>query len=77
MCLGIPMKILKVDEDMAVAEAMGVTRSISLFLLSGEVGVGDYILVHTGFAISKVSPEEAHETLKLIEEMTNLATSDG
>ena len=56
---------------------MDVTQTISLFLLSGEVKVGDYVLVHTGFAISKVDPEEALETLKLIEEVARLSTPNG
>jgi hydrogenase expression/formation protein HypC len=77
MCLGIPMKILSIEGDMAEAEAMDVVRTISLFLMAGEVQVGDYVLVHTGFAISKVDPEEALETLKLIEQVINLSTPNG
>ena len=77
MCLGIPMKVTDIQGDMADAEAMGVVRKISLFLLAGDVKVGDYVLVHTGFAISKVDRDEALETLKLIEEVAKLSTPDG
>lgn len=64
MCLAVPARVLKVDGDHAEVEIGGIKREASIALLSGEgVAVGDYILIHTGYAISKVSREEAAEIL--------------
>jgi hydrogenase expression/formation protein HypC len=68
MCLAIPAKITKIDGNMATIDVGGVTRSASLMLLT-EVAVGDYVIVHAGFAIHKVDPEEAQESLKLLREL--------
>jgi hydrogenase expression/formation protein HypC len=64
LCLAVPARVLKVDGDHAEVEIGGIKREASIALLSGEgVAVGDYILIHTGYAISKVSREEAAEIL--------------
>jgi hydrogenase expression/formation protein HypC len=64
LCLAVPARVLKVDGDHAEVEIGGIKREASIALLSGEgVAVGDYILIHTGYAISKVSKEEAAEIL--------------
>jgi hydrogenase expression/formation protein HypC len=68
MCLAIPAKVIKIDGDMATIDVGGVTRSASLMLLA-DVAVGDYVIVHAGFAIHKVDPCEAHESLRLFREM--------
>jgi hydrogenase expression/formation protein HypC len=68
MCLAIPAKVTKIDGDMATIDVGGVTRSASLMLLT-DVAVGDYVIVHAGFAIHKVDPEEAQESLKLLREL--------
>jgi len=67
MCLGIPGKVLSIKDEMAEVDFGGVKRTVSL-LLCPEVKVGDYVLVHVGFAITKLEEEEAKETLKLLEE---------
>ncbi len=67
MCLGIPGKVLNIKDEMAEVDFGGVKRTVSL-LLCPEVKVGDYVLVHVGFAITKLEEEEAKETLKLLEE---------
>ncbi len=69
MCLAIPALIKSIDGEQAVADVEGVTRKISL-QLTPEAKVGDYVLLHTGYAISVVDPSEAEETLKLLREMT-------
>ncbi len=69
MCLGVPMKIVSRDGDMAMAEIDGVSREASLMLLADEVFPGDYIIVHAGFAISKVDEGYAEETLRLMREV--------
>jgi len=68
MCLAIPALIKSINGQQAVADIEGVTRDISL-QLTPEAKVGDYVLLHTGYAISVIDPAEAEETLKLLREM--------
>jgi hydrogenase expression/formation protein HypC len=68
MCLAIPALIRSINGQQAVADIEGVTRDISL-QLTPEAKVGDYVLLHTGYAISVIDAEEAEETLKLLREM--------
>jgi len=68
MCLAIPALIKSINGQQAVADIEGVTRDISL-QLTPEAKVGDYVLLHTGYAISIIDPAEAEETLKLLREM--------
>jgi hydrogenase expression/formation protein HypC len=68
MCLAIPALIKSINGEQAVADIEGVTRDISL-QLTPEAKVGDYVLLHTGYAISIIDPAEAEETLKLLREM--------
>jgi hydrogenase expression/formation protein HypC len=71
MCLAIPGKIVEiVDEENRIAkvEIGGVRRGVNIGMLD-DVGVGDYVLVHVGFAMSKVDEEQAHETLRLLQEL--------
>jgi len=69
MCLAIPALIKTIDGQQAVADIEGITRDISL-QLTPEAKVGDYVLLHTGYAISIIDPAEAEETLKLLREMS-------
>jgi hydrogenase expression/formation protein HypC len=69
MCLGVPMKILSRDGDTVLAEVDGVQMEASVMLLAEEVNVGDYIIVHAGFAISRLDEEYAEETLRLMREI--------
>jgi hydrogenase expression/formation protein HypC len=68
MCLAIPALIKSIDGEQAVADIEGVTRDISI-QLTPEVKVGDYVLLHTGYAISIIDAAEAEETLRLLREM--------
>ena len=68
MCLAVPALIKSVDGQMAKVEIGGVRRLIGL-QLTPEARVGDYVLLHTGFAISVIDEEEAAETISLFEEM--------
>lgn len=68
MCLGIPMKIKKIKGDFAEVEAGKLIRTINIQMLS-YVREGDYVIVHAGFAIEKVDPEKAKDTLKIIDEI--------
>lgn len=68
MCLSIPAKIIEIDKEMARV-LIGQTIVTASLQLIEDVKVGDYVLLHTGFAIEKISEEEAAENLKLIEEL--------
>ncbi len=69
MCLAIPALIKSINGQQAVADIEGVTRDISL-QLTPEAKVGDYVLLHTGYAISIIDAAEAEETLKLLKELS-------
>lgn len=69
MCLAVPALIKSIKGQQAVADIEGVTREISL-QLTPEAKAGDYVLLHTGYAISVIDPAEAEETLKLLRQMS-------
>ena len=70
MCLAVPMKISTIDGYTARCEAKGIERDVSLFMLQlDEVTVGDYVLVHVGYAIQKVSAAEAAEAWQLFDQI--------
>jgi hydrogenase expression/formation protein HypC len=70
MCLAIPVKVVELGAgDTAIVDLAGVRKEISLALLS-DVQVGDYVILHVGYALSKLDPEEAEKTLALFAEMT-------
>ncbi len=71
MCLAIPSKITKIDNLMAVIDVDGVQREASLLLLE-DAQVGDYVIVHAGFAISRIDETAAMETLALLKEAAAL-----
>lgn len=71
MCLAMPSKVVEVlEDDMAVIELGGVKKTISLGLVE-DVTPGDYVIVHVGYALSKVDEEEALKTIALFAEMTD------
>jgi hydrogenase expression/formation protein HypC len=72
MCLAIPSKVVAINDKMATIDVSGVRRDISLLLLPEEAAIGDYVLVHAGFAIQKIDREAAEEALKLIQEIEAL-----
>ena len=69
MCVGVPSKIVKIDDYMATIDVEGAQREISLLLLSEDVRVGEYVIVHAGFAIQKIQEEDAKENLRLMKKM--------
>jgi hydrogenase expression/formation protein HypC len=70
MCLAVPMQVLSVDDFQCVCEARGARREVSLFMLQDEaVAPGDFVLVHVGYAIQKVSSEEAASSWELFDEI--------
>ena len=70
MCLGVPAKILETSEGTALVELGGVRREISVMLID-DASVGDWVIVHAGFAIEKLSEEEAAVTLALFREIAD------
>jgi hydrogenase expression/formation protein HypC len=73
MCLGIPMQIQEINGNAALAAVGGTSRKIYLDVLDEEAKVGDYVIVHAGFAIHRIDEEEAKETLKLFEDAGYIA----
>jgi hydrogenase expression/formation protein HypC len=71
MCLAIPGLIRSIDGKEAEVEIGGISRKVSLWL-TPEAKVGDYVLIHTGYAINVLDQEEALETLRLLEELSEV-----
>ncbi len=76
MCLAVPMKVAQVEGNVATLESDGVRARARLDALGEPVVVGDYLLVHAGFAIRKLDPADAQETLKLLDEMLTAGDED-
>ena len=68
MCLGIPMEIREIKGDKGVAKAEGIAKEVNLQFLK-NVKVGDFVIIHAGFAIERIDKEKAKETLALFKEM--------
>ena len=76
MCLAVPGKVTKLDSDLqSTVDMMGIERQASMRLVP-DVKVGDYVLVHAGFGIQVVDPEEARETLDLLRAMPEMLDGD-
>jgi hydrogenase expression/formation protein HypC len=79
MCLGIPGRITSMREDgallMGIVDFGGATREVCLSYVESEAGVGDYVIVHAGFAIAAIDEDEARSTLELLSGLSN--TVDG
>jgi len=76
MCLAVPTRIVHIEGDLAEAEIGGVARTVSLAFVP-EARVGDYVLIHAGFAISVLDEESARESLCLLEEIGAPARGEG
>ncbi|MCG6879612.1 MAG: HypC/HybG/HupF family hydrogenase formation chaperone [Deltaproteobacteria bacterium] len=71
MCLAIPAKLIRIDEQMGTVDMEGTRRDVSLLLLQ-DAKIGDYLIVHAGFAIHRVDEAEALASLELLREMAAL-----
>ena len=71
MCLGVPMQVKTIENDVALCEIDGVQREASLMMID-DVQVGDYVLIHAGFAIEKIDNDEAQLTLKALREALDI-----
>ena len=67
MCLAIPMKVVEIEGNKGIVEYTGIKREVGLELLE-DVKINEWVIIHTGFAISKLNEEEAQETLSLLKE---------
>lgn len=68
MCLAIPGKVIRVEKDMATIDVSGVRREVSVVLID-EVQIGDYVIIHAGYAIQKIDEAAAVESLRLLGEV--------
>ncbi|WP_378950363.1 HypC/HybG/HupF family hydrogenase formation chaperone [Pelosinus sp. sgz500959] len=75
MCLAVPGKIIEIQDLLATVDISGVTRKISLMLLP-ETKIGQFVLVHAGFAIQAIDEEEANKTLELFKELEQYTDDD-
>lgn len=75
MCLAIPSKIIKIENNIGTIDVDGVQRKVSLLLLE-DAKVGDYVIVHAGFALHKIDETVAMETLQLLKEAASLMDTE-
>ena len=76
MCLALPARVVEMnssDADLGVVDLDGVRKEVSLALVD-NVAIGDYVIIHVGYALSKLDPEEAAKTLALFEELGRVET---
>ncbi|WP_421869301.1 HypC/HybG/HupF family hydrogenase formation chaperone [Motiliproteus sp.] len=74
MCIGIPSKVIALNDQMATVEAMGEQRDVSLILMPEAVELGDYLLIQVGnFAVEKIEPQRAREALDYLREVAEQA----
>ncbi|WP_178139923.1 HypC/HybG/HupF family hydrogenase formation chaperone [uncultured Campylobacter sp.] len=72
MCLSIPSKVIEIDKNnVATVETLGVTRKVSLDLISEEVKVGEYVLIHVGYAMQKIDTQFALESLEVYQKIAD------
>lgn len=71
MCVAIPMKVIKIEGDVAICEYEGIRRIARLDLFR-DIKEGDYVLIHVGFIIQKIDLKEAEQTLKLYKELEGI-----
>ena len=77
MCLAIPSKVLKIDENnMAEVDTLGVKRKVSLDLMPEPVKEGDYVLIHVGYAMGKIDEKEALESLEVYKMLAEAAAQE-
>ena len=72
MCLAVPMEITAINDAVADVEIGGVKRQVRLDIIDEQPAVGDYVIVHAGFALRRLDREDALETIKLFQEGLNL-----
>ena len=77
MCLSIPSEVIEIDgNNVATVDTMGIKRKVSLDLIAERVNIGDYILIHVGFAMSRIDKENALESLKIYRKMIEIMETE-
>lgn len=76
MCLAIPAEVIEIEDEMATIRVGEAIRKASLMLLSEKPQIGDYLIVHAGFALHKIDPEEARESLRLLMELASFGEQE-
>jgi hydrogenase expression/formation protein HypC len=76
MCLAIPAEIVQIEDEMATVRVGDALRKTSLMLLAEKPQLGDYVIVHAGFALHRVDPAEAQESLRLLRELAAMGGED-
>lgn len=76
MCLGVPGRVVSVDGDIARVDFWGVSKPVRLDVVDAPVAAGDYVLVHVGFAIRRIPPDDIAATLALYDELLQHAPED-
>lgn len=77
MCLGAPGKVVEIEGTTALVDFFGVRRRVALDIVDEEVAVGDYVLVHVGFALGRIDADEAERTLAAMAASGSLAEEFG
>jgi hydrogenase expression/formation protein HypC len=75
MCLGLPLKIVEIDNKQAIGELNGVRRKVRIDLIE-NLQIGEYVMVHAGFAIEKIDENSALETLDIVKELEEAVKND-
>jgi len=75
MCLAIPARVVQIDEGLGLVELGGVVREAS-FMLLPDAQVGDYVLLHAGYALQKLDEAEAEETIRLLAELAEAGRAE-
>jgi hydrogenase expression/formation protein HypC len=76
MCLAIPAEVIHIEDEMATVRVGEAVRKASLVLLPEKAQLGDYLIVHAGFALHKVDPDEARESLRLLRELASMVEGE-
>jgi len=71
MCLGVPGKVIEIEGLTALVDFWGIRRKVALDIVDEDVTLGDHVLVHVGFAIRRIAPEDLAETLAFFDAMTS------
>ena len=70
MCLGVPGRVIEIEGSTAIVDFWGVRRKVALDIVDEDVSLGDHVLVHVGFAIRRIAPEDLADTLAFFETVT-------
>ena len=76
MCLGVPGRVIEIEGSTALVDFWGVRRKVALDIVDEDVSLGDHVLVHVGFAIRRIAPEDLAETLAFFDSLADAAAQE-